>query len=281
MRNPNVGGKELQNRQKGYSTATKKLSGDANVRAKESEKKPESSFGVKVGKVTPKTPTQTPYKSTYSFIKEPVDRSKGYGTSMPQKAAASPMKEEASLTSGQLAAKETILKKYGPGEVKFQHGSGYAGLHVIQHKGESGSHAHTYHPETGKLTDPDAKKLASNEEAELSPKQKKIAQISPPEHEIDAGDLAKLRAGHKIEEAKRGRKPKDSGDDEEGPHYDEREDPETGEITRVKDTVPPKKHIMNQLRQAAQSMKKEHPVTYADGSTHNVPKHVEIGRAHV
>jgi len=113
----------------------------------------------------------------------------------------------------------------------------------------------------------------AKEEPELSPKQKKIAQVSHPKDEIDAGDFAKLRAGHKIDEAKRGRKPK-GDDEEEGPHYDEREDPETGEITKVKDTVPPKKHIMNQLRQAAQSMKSSHPVTYADGKTHNVPKHV-------
>lgn len=34
-------------------------------------------------------------------------------------------------------------------------------------------------------------------EKELSPKQKKIAKMSPPEDKIDAGDLAKLRAGHK------------------------------------------------------------------------------------
>jgi hypothetical protein len=113
----------------------------------------------------------------------------------------------------------------------------------------------------------------AKEEPELSSKQKKIAQVSHPKDQIDAGDFAKLRAGHKIDEAKRGRKPK-GDDDEEGPHYDEREDPETGEITKVKDTVPPKKHIMNQLRQAAQSMKSSHPVTFADGKTHNVSKHV-------
>jgi hypothetical protein len=35
------------------------------------------------------------------------------------------------------------------------------------------------------------------EEKELSPKQKAIAKMSEPEHKIDAGDLAKLRAGHK------------------------------------------------------------------------------------
>jgi hypothetical protein len=34
-------------------------------------------------------------------------------------------------------------------------------------------------------------------EKELSTKQKKIAKMSPPEDKIDAGDLAKLRAGHK------------------------------------------------------------------------------------
>jgi hypothetical protein len=34
-------------------------------------------------------------------------------------------------------------------------------------------------------------------EAELSPKQKQIAKMSEPKHKIDAGDLAKLRAGHK------------------------------------------------------------------------------------
>ena len=34
-------------------------------------------------------------------------------------------------------------------------------------------------------------------EAELSAKQKAIAKISEPKHKIDAGDLAKLRAGHK------------------------------------------------------------------------------------
>lgn len=35
------------------------------------------------------------------------------------------------------------------------------------------------------------------EKKELSPKQKAIAKMSPPAHKIDAGDLAKLRAGHK------------------------------------------------------------------------------------
>ncbi len=35
------------------------------------------------------------------------------------------------------------------------------------------------------------------EKKELSPKQKQIAKMSPPEHKIDAGDLSKLRAGHK------------------------------------------------------------------------------------
>jgi Arc/MetJ-type ribon-helix-helix transcriptional regulator len=75
-----------------------------------------------------------------------------------------------------------------------------------------------------------------------------------------------LRELLKLNEAKRGRKPKDGGDPgDEGSYVD----PETGEKS-----APPKKHIMNQLRQAAQSMKAQHPVTYADGSTHNVPKHV-------
>ena len=35
------------------------------------------------------------------------------------------------------------------------------------------------------------------EKKELSPKQKQIAKMSHPKDEIDAGDLAKLRAGHK------------------------------------------------------------------------------------
>jgi hypothetical protein len=35
------------------------------------------------------------------------------------------------------------------------------------------------------------------EEKELSPKQKAIAKLDHPKHKIDAGDLAKLRAGHK------------------------------------------------------------------------------------
>ena len=75
-----------------------------------------------------------------------------------------------------------------------------------------------------------------------------------------------LRELLKLNEAKRGRKPKDGGDPgDEGSYVD----PETGEKS-----APPKKHIMNQLRQAAQSMKAQHPVTYADGSTHNVPKYV-------
>lgn len=59
---------------------------------------------------------------------------------------------------------------------------------------------------------------------------------------------------------------RNSDDDDEGLHTD----PETGE----KDLVPAKKHIMNQLRQAAQSMKAQHSVTFADGKTHSVPKHV-------
>jgi hypothetical protein len=75
-----------------------------------------------------------------------------------------------------------------------------------------------------------------------------------------------LRELLKLNEAKRGRKPKDGGDPgDEGSYVD----PETGERS-----APPKWHIMNQLRQAAQSMKAQHPVTYANGSTHNVPKHV-------
>lgn len=61
-------------------------------------------------------------------------------------------------------------------------------------------------------------------------------------------------------------KPSRDSDDDEGLHTD----PETGE----KDLVPAKKHIMNQLRQAAQSMKAQHSVTFADGKTHSVPKHV-------
>jgi hypothetical protein len=39
--------------------------------------------------------------------------------------------------------------------------------------------------------------VLKKEEKELSPKQKQIAKMSEPEHKIDAGDLAKLRAGHK------------------------------------------------------------------------------------
>jgi hypothetical protein len=284
MRNPNVGGKELQKRQKGYSTAAKKLSGDANVRAKESEKKPESSFGVKVGKVTPKTPTQTPYKSTYSFIKEPVDRSKGYGTSMPQKAAASPMKEEEANSkdmpprprSGDTTLVTPIKPPLAPRP---------------PHKNTPSSQKD--HNQTSTVTSPAPHKNTPSSqkdhnqtrEEELVGNQHKID--ANKNGKIDADDFKKLRGEKsisesmrfhlreliKLNEAKR-RGTKDSGDDEEGPHYDEREDPETGEITRVKDTVPPKKHIMNQLRQAAQSMKKEHPVTYADGKTHMVPKHV-------
>ena len=42
-------------------------------------------------------------------------------------------------------------------------------------------------------------------EAELSAKQKAIAKMAEPKHKIDAGDLAKLRAGHKpVKEAKEG-----------------------------------------------------------------------------
>jgi hypothetical protein len=258
MRDQGVVGKELQKRQTGYSTATKKLSGDAKVGAKEPEKKPEPSFGVKVGKITPKTP----YKSSYSMIKEPPQRG---SSSMPAKAAASPMKEEEEINE---LSREKI-SSYMRGRVR----------QAAERGGTTGSQQKSLERASRKINSPQTIKVPATpmkeeeEEAELSPKQKKIAQISPPEHKIDAGDLAKLRAGHKIEEAKRGRKPK-GDDDEEGPHYDEREDPETGEITRVKDTVPPNEHIMNQLRQAALSMKAQHPVTYADGSTHNVPKHV-------
>ena len=43
---------------------------------------------------------------------------------------------------------------------------------------------------------PDEKKM-KKEEKELSPKQKAIAKMDHPKHKIDAGDLAKLRAGHK------------------------------------------------------------------------------------
>ena len=39
------------------------------------------------------------------------------------------------------------------------------------------------------------------EEKELSPKQKKIAKLDPPEDKIDAGDFKALRAGKKIKEA--------------------------------------------------------------------------------
>lgn len=96
MRNPNVVGPELQKRQKGFSTAGQKLSGDAKVRAKEPANKPTTttaqkpSFGVKAGKITPKTP----YNPSYSMIKEPPKERNYGGSSMPHKAAASPMKEE-------------------------------------------------------------------------------------------------------------------------------------------------------------------------------------------
>jgi hypothetical protein len=43
---------------------------------------------------------------------------------------------------------------------------------------------------------PDEKKM-KKEEKELSPKQKAIAKLDHPKHKIDAGDLAKLRVGHK------------------------------------------------------------------------------------
>lgn len=42
-----------------------------------------------------------------------------------------------------------------------------------------------------------AAEVAKIMEAELSAKQKQIAKMSEPKHKIDAGDLAKLRAGHK------------------------------------------------------------------------------------
>lgn len=42
-----------------------------------------------------------------------------------------------------------------------------------------------------------AAEVAKIMEAELSAKQKAIAKVSEPKHKIDAGDLAKLRAGHK------------------------------------------------------------------------------------
>ena len=74
MRNPSVVGKDLQKRQTGYSTATKKLSGDARVRVKEPEKKDDKSFGVKIGNVKPKATTSTPYPKSYSMIKEPPMR---------------------------------------------------------------------------------------------------------------------------------------------------------------------------------------------------------------
>lgn len=49
-----------------------------------------------------------------------------------------------------------------------------------------------------KKQDPVADSIKSIlEKKELSPKQKQIAKMSPPKDKIDAGDLAKLRAGHK------------------------------------------------------------------------------------
>jgi hypothetical protein len=218
MRDQGVVGKELQKRQTGYSTATKKLSGDAKVGAKEPEKKPEPSFGVKVGKITPKTP----YKSSYSMIKEPPQRGASY---MPQKAAASPMKEEETLSK--LNAK-----------------------------------AQNPNPNTT-LTTPMRPRQIETKETELKGNQHKI-DVAPPYGKLTKHDFEKLR--NEQPQISEGRKPKDGGDPgDEGSYVD----PETGEKS-----APPKKHIMNQLRQAAQSMKAQHPVTYADGSTHNVPKHV-------
>lgn len=48
-----------------------------------------------------------------------------------------------------------------------------------------------------KATKSVAEAAAKIMEAELSAKQKQIAKIAEPKHKIDAGDLAKLRAGHK------------------------------------------------------------------------------------
>lgn len=42
--------------------------------------------------------------------------------------------------------------------------------------------------------------LLLQEEEELSPKQQKIAKLSPPKNKIDKGDFKKLRAGTKIKE---------------------------------------------------------------------------------
>jgi len=205
IRNPNVVGHKLQNRQTGYSTATKKLSGDARVRAKEPANKPttttapKQSFGVQAGKITPKP---TPYNPSYSMIKEP--RPSG-GSSMPPRAAASPMKEEVDeevMPSGMSMKERTAFNRAAAeaakqGEPHFKFGG---------------------------------KKFKTT-------MQKDVA--------------------HKMTEA---RKPKTSDYD------DSDEDPEGGSR--------PSEHIMNQLRKASMTMKKEHPVKYSDGKTGMVDRHV-------
>jgi len=91
------------------------------------------------------------------------------------------------------------------GEMFHLHNKPGTDEHVLVHAGTGDIH-HGFHGKTK-----DVHHFLKNysfsdlprptkEEAELSPKQKKIAAMSPPADKIDAGDLAKLRQGKKMHE---------------------------------------------------------------------------------
>lgn len=114
LRNPNVQGSQASRAQRAYSLAARKVSGDVKIRA--TGNKPTTSTSSHSGSSTSTHSSGTsqhaaPYKSSYSMIKEPPDRSKGYGSSMPQRAAASPVREMAEEPNEEVMPKGMSMKE--------------------------------------------------------------------------------------------------------------------------------------------------------------------------
>jgi len=234
MRDTSVVGKELQKRQTGYSMATKKLSGDAKVGAKEP--------GMKA------TSPQSQPTKIGSDVKDQLDKTHEalkVAHHQPERAhdavhALHQMVQSKGPSVG--GAKHPQILSYlsaARGQLKRLK-SGVKG-NVLFHGG---------HLENARKSFSSAHKLISGlkEEAELSPKQKKIAGIAGDPKKIDKHDFAALRSGHKMDEAKRGRPPA---------HDTEGEEDETVS-----------KNPIVQLRKAHSL--RSYNMRFNDGSTHKV-----------
>ena len=299
MRDTSVVGKELQKRQTGYSMATKKLSGDAKVGAKEPGMKATSpqSQPTKIG-----SDVKDQLDKTHEALKvahhqperahdavhalHQMVQSKGPsvgGAKHPQilsylSAARGQLKRLKSGVKGNVLfhgghlenARKSfssahklisgLKEEAGVNEglrLVTKHTNGKTIARVYKNPDWNEYHVKLYHGgvhhepsdyHTDDLEDALGTANRMIKEAELSPKQKKIAGIAGDPKKIDKHDFAALRSGHKMDEAKRGRPPA---------HDTEGEEDETVS-----------KNPIVQLRKAHSL--RSYNMRFNDGSTHKV-----------